>query len=81
MLSIGRIFMNWDWEKLRENQQKYEQRQGGGPGMPKPPQMDDLMNRFKGFKFPGMFLIGILLLALYLGSSYFFYRGTAMKWV
>jgi len=64
--------MNWDWEKLRENQQKYEKNQGGGPGMPKPPQIDDLMDKFKGFKFPGILFVGVLLLALYLGSSTFF---------
>ena len=63
--------MNWDWEKLRENQQKYENKQGGG-GMQKPPQVDELMTRFKGFKSSGMFLIGLLFLALYLGSSVFF---------
>jgi membrane protease subunit HflK len=67
--------MNWDWEKLRENQQKYEQNKGGGPGMPKPPQMDDLVNKFKGFKFPGVFFVGILLLAVFLGSSMFFTVG------
>ncbi|WP_022668205.1 FtsH protease activity modulator HflK [Desulfospira joergensenii] len=65
--------MNWDWEKLRENQQKYEQKKGdGGPGMPRPPQMDELLNKFKGFKFPGIFFAGAVLLALYFGSSTFF---------
>ncbi|MCF8092418.1 MAG: FtsH protease activity modulator HflK [Desulfotignum sp.] len=66
--------MNWDWEKLRENQQKYEQNKGGsgGPGMPRPPQMDEILNKFKGFKFPGIFLVIIVLLVLYLGSSIFF---------
>ncbi len=65
--------MNWDWEKLRENQQKYEQKQGGGgPGMPKPPQFDDLLNKFKGFKLPGVFFVGLLLLVLFFGSSVFF---------
>ncbi len=65
--------MNWDWEKLRDNQQKYEKKQGGGgPGMPRPPQMDELLNKFKGFQFPGVFLVGFILLALYFGSSTFF---------
>ncbi len=65
--------MNWDWEKLRENQQKYEKKQGGGgPGMPRPPQMDDLVDKLKGFQFPGVFFLGILLLVLYLGSSMMF---------
>ena len=66
--------MNWDWEKLRENQQKYEQNRsgGGGPGMPRPPQMNEIFNKFKGFKFPGIFIGIIVLLALYLASSTFF---------
>ncbi|HSL60314.1 MAG TPA: FtsH protease activity modulator HflK [Desulfotignum sp.] len=66
--------MNWDWEKLRENQQKYEQNRGGsgGPGMPRPPQMDEIFNKFKGFKFPGVFLGIVVLLVLYLGSSIVF---------
>ncbi|HCY85315.1 MAG TPA: FtsH protease activity modulator HflK [Desulfobacteraceae bacterium] len=64
--------MTWDWEKLRENQQRYEQNKGGGPNMPKPPQLDDFMNKFKGFKFPGVLLVGLARLALYIGSSTFF---------
>ncbi|MDT8379229.1 MAG: FtsH protease activity modulator HflK [Desulfotignum sp.] len=66
--------MNWDWEKLRENQQKYEQKRGGsgGPGIPRPPQMDEIFNKFKGFKFPGFFLVIVVLLGLYLASSTFF---------
>ena len=40
--------------------------------MPKPPQVDELMTRFKGFKSSGVFFIGLIFLALYLGSSTFF---------
>ena len=65
--------MNWDWEKLRDNQQKYEKKQGsGGPGMPTPPQMDEVLNKFKGLKLPGILFVGLLLLVLYFGSSTFF---------
>jgi membrane protease subunit HflK len=65
--------MNWDWEKLRENQQKFDhKKEGGGPGMPRPPQLDELLNRFKNFKFPGVFLVVAILLALFFGSSTFF---------
>lgn len=65
--------MNWDWEKLRENQQKFEhKREGGGPGIPRPPQLDELLKRFKNFKFPGIFLVVIVLVVLYFGSSTFF---------
>ncbi|MCG8643477.1 MAG: FtsH protease activity modulator HflK [Desulfobacterales bacterium] len=53
--------MNWDWEKLRENQQKFENKKsgGGGPGIPKPPQMDEIMEKFKGFKSSG-FIVGLV---------------------
>lgn len=65
--------MNWDWEKLRENQQKFEQKKdGGGPRMPTPPQMDELLNKFKSFKSSGIFLVVIALLVLFFGSSTFF---------
>ncbi|WP_457553471.1 FtsH protease activity modulator HflK [Desulfobacula sp.] len=65
--------MNWDWEKLRENQQKFEhKKEGGGPGMPRPPQMDELLNRLKGFKLPGVSIVVIILLVLFFGSSTFF---------
>ncbi len=65
--------MNWDWEKLRQNQQKFEnKREGGGPNMPMPPQMDELLKRFKDFKLPGIFLVVIVLLVLFFGSSTFF---------
>jgi membrane protease subunit HflK len=62
--------MNWDWEKLRENQQKFEQKRGGGgPGMPKPPQMDDLLNKFKGFNPSVIIIVAILLLIIAAGFS------------
>jgi len=66
--------MNWDWEKLRENQQKFEQKRdgGGGPGMPRPPQFDDLMGKFKGFKPSVVILVVVVLLALFFGKSTFF---------
>jgi len=68
--------MNWDWEKLRENQKKYEQKQGGGgPGMPTPPQMDDLLNKFKEFKFSGIFFVGIIIIAMVIGLSTVFTIG------
>ncbi len=66
--------MNWDWEKLRENQQKFEKKKdGGGPGMPPiPPQMEEFFSKFRGFKLPGVFLVVIVLLALFFGKSTFF---------
>lgn len=65
--------MNWDWEKLRENQQKFEQRKdGGGPGMPRPPQLDELLEKFKGFKSSVIILVVVVLLVLFFGKSTFF---------
>jgi len=65
--------MNWDWEKLRQNQEKFEnKREGGGPNMPMPPQVDEILNRLKNFKSSGIFLVVIVLLVLFFGSSTFF---------
>jgi membrane protease subunit HflK len=63
--------MNWDWEKLRENKEKYEQKQGGGgmPRPPQPPQFDDVMNKLKNFKFSGIFIGIIVLFLLFFGNS------------
>jgi membrane protease subunit HflK len=55
--------MSWDWEKLKEQQQKM-----GGGGVP--PQMDELVKRFKGFKLPGgPLLIALLFVALVVYSA------------
>lgn len=65
--------MNWDWDKLRENQSKYEQKKDSGGGkIPRPPQMDDLIEKLKDFKFPGISLVIIVLLVLFFGASTFF---------
>ncbi|MBF0210572.1 MAG: FtsH protease activity modulator HflK [Desulfamplus sp.] len=66
--------MNWDWDKLREKQEQYEKRRGsdGGMGIPTPPQIDDIVSRFKNFKLPGGFLMLIVLFFLFFGSSMFF---------
>lgn len=59
--------MNWDWEKL---QQKQKQRSTGSGGGPKPPQMDDIVEKFKGFKLPGGWLLLILAgVVLFFGTS------------
>ncbi|MGB5985355.1 MAG: FtsH protease activity modulator HflK, partial [Desulfobacterales bacterium] len=57
--------MNWDWEKLKQQQQ-----QGKGPGTP--PQMDELVNKFKKIKLPGGPLIILVLIGLYLATSIFY---------
>jgi membrane protease subunit HflK len=52
--------MAWDWDKLKEQQQKM----GGGP-----PQMDEFVKKFKSMKIPGGPLIILIIILLYLGSS------------
>ena len=61
--------MAWDWEKLQQQRRA----SGGGP----PPQMNEVINKFKGMrgKFPGIWMIIIALLILYLGSSTFYTVG------
>jgi membrane protease subunit HflK len=61
--------MSWDWEKL----QKQQQRQYNRP--PTPPNWDHIsekFGKFKNFKIPGTWLIGLLLLLIYAASSMFF---------
>lgn len=54
--------MTWDWEKLREQQQKNDQRNSG-------PDLDEFLSQFKGLKLPGgalgIFLIVIILITAY----------------
>lgn len=66
------MLMNWDWEKLREQQQKFGQKKQGGQGMPNPFNIDDFFQKFKGFKATGPILIIVIFLALFLGTSTFF---------
>jgi modulator of FtsH protease HflK len=72
--------MNWDWEKLRENKEKYEQKKGGGgmPKPPKPPQFDDVLKKFKGFKITGILIAIIVLFLLFFGQT-MVYRITASE--
>ena len=61
--------MAWDWDKLQKQKQ-------GGPGG-NPPQLDDFIEKFKGMKgrFPGIWIIIIVILIFYLGSSIFYTVG------
>ncbi len=63
--------MNWDWEKLRENQEKYEQKKEK-QGKYRPPQMDKVFHSFKGSQFTGLLGLAVLAIIIYLGSSTFF---------
>jgi len=56
--------MNWDWEKLKQQQQKK------GPGVP--PQMDEILQQLKKFKLPGGLVIVAIILLLLFGSSVFY---------
>jgi len=71
-----KLTMNWDWDKLREKQEQYEQKRSGGRGgVPRPPQMEDVLNRFKNFRFPGGILLIVVLFLFFFGSSMFFTVG------
>jgi membrane protease subunit HflK len=62
--------MNWDWEKLKKQQQ------GPGDGGGKvPPQMDKVIKKVKNIKLPGGPILILILLALFFGSSTFFSIG------
>ncbi|PIE74538.1 MAG: FtsH protease activity modulator HflK [Deltaproteobacteria bacterium] len=66
--------MNWDWDKLSEQQKKNQkfnkQSEGGGPGSNGFPSPDDVMKVFKGKKIPGgIFIVVIILFFLFFGKS------------
>jgi len=62
--------MTWDWEKLQQRQKERSSGDGSGGGGPKPPQMDEVLNKLKNYKFSGGWIIVILvLLLLFFGSS------------
>ena len=54
--------MNWDWEKLKSQQSKG----------PMPPQMDEIIQKFKQFKLPGGPLLVLVILLIFIGSSIFY---------
>lgn len=59
--------MPWDWDKLKQQQQG-----AGGGGMP---QMDEVVQKFKQFNKPGVWIIVLIVIAVYLGSSAFYTVG------
>jgi membrane protease subunit HflK len=61
--------MAWDWDKL----QQQKKGAGGGP----PPQVGEVFSKLKGFKgrFPGLWIIILILILLYLGASSFYTVG------
>jgi membrane protease subunit HflK len=61
--------MAWDWDKL----QQQKKGTSGGP----PPQVGEVFSKLKGFKgrFPGLWIIILILILLYLGASIFYTVG------
>jgi membrane protease subunit HflK len=57
--------MNWDWDKLKDNQQH-----GGLP-----PQFDDLMEKIKNFKLPGGSILIAVIIAGFFALTCFFTVG------
>jgi membrane protease subunit HflK len=62
--------MNWDWDKLKAQQQK----QGPSAG-PTPPQMDELLNKFKNINLPGAPIIVVVIILILLASTAVFTVG------
>ncbi len=56
--------MPWDWDKLKQQQK------GSGGGVP--PQVDEVVQKFKQLKIPGGWIILLLVVLVYLGSSAFY---------
>jgi len=57
--------MNWDWEKLKSQQEK----------SPMPPQMDEVFQKLKKMKLPGGPLLILIVLLIFFGSSTFYTVG------
>lgn len=56
--------MSWDWDKLKQQQHS----RGGGA----PPQMDEILDKFKKFKLPGGPLIVLVIAVILLASTTFY---------
>ena len=59
--------MAWDWDKLKQK----HQRSGGGV----PPGVDDVVQKFKNLKLPGGWIIMLVVVVIYIGSSTFYTVG------
>jgi membrane protease subunit HflK len=56
--------MAWDWDKLKQQ----HQRSGGGM----PPGVEEAFQKFKNLKLPGGWIVLVIIVALYIGSSTFY---------
>lgn len=61
-VKVGRQ-MSWDWEKLKEQQQRRSD---------VPPKMDDLLKKFNNLKIPGGPVIIVVILVILLASTMFY---------
>lgn len=69
--------MNWDWEKLQQQQKKRSGQRGDGSDGGRPPHMDDIINKFKGFNFsylPVLLIVAAIVL-VFLATSMFYTIG------
>jgi modulator of FtsH protease HflK len=75
-MDIGKS-MNWDWEKLQQQQKKRSGQRGDGGNGGTPPQMDNIVNKFKGFDFSWfpVLLISLIVVAVLLATSTFYTVG------
>lgn len=65
--------MSWDWEKLQQRQKERNSGPGNSGGGPKPPQMDEIINKLKNYRFSGGWILVVLAAVLLLfGSSMIF---------
>ena len=60
--------MSWDWDKLKQQQQG----RGGGLGGGTPPQMDEILEKFKKLKLPGGPLVILVIVIIMVASTTFF---------
>jgi membrane protease subunit HflK len=59
--------MAWDWDKLKQQ----HQRSGGGV----PPGVEEVLQRFRNLKLPGGWIVILIAVAIYIGTSTFFTVG------
>ncbi len=66
--------MNWDWEKLQQQQKKRSGPRGDDGDKGAPPQMDNIINKFKGFNFSWLpiLLIVAAIVFVFLATSMFY---------
>ena len=64
--------MSWDWDKLKQQQKSRGGGMGSGMGGGTPPQMDEILDKFKKFKLPGGPLVILVIVIIMIASTTFF---------